>query len=75
MLKMGFARWSAFYVSTILTFLVGKCTEGAPGAIARVLDVVTLGRLVNLGMELLLRSANSTLLPRSFLLFLFAHLV
>merc|ERR1719382_153083 len=37
-----------------LLFLMGKCTEGAPRAIARVLDVVTLCRLVNLGVELLL---------------------
>ena len=27
----------------ILTFLVGECTEGAPGTITGVLDVVTLG--------------------------------
>ena len=40
--------------SSILTFLMGKCTEGAPRAIARVLDVVTLCRLVNLWVELLL---------------------
>merc|ERR1719382_879962 len=37
-----------------LLFLMGKCTEGAPRAIARVLDVVTLCRLVNLWVELLL---------------------
>ena len=42
----------------LLTFLVGKCTESAPGAIASVLDVVTLGRLVNLRVKLLLRSEN-----------------
>ena len=37
---------------------MGKCTEGAPPAIARVLDVVTLCRLVNLWVELLLSPAK-----------------
>ena len=37
---------------------MGKCTEGAPRAIARVLDVVTLCRLVNLWVELLLSPAK-----------------
>jgi hypothetical protein len=37
---------------------VGKCTEGSPGAIAGVLNVVALGGLVDLGMELLLCPVN-----------------
>jgi hypothetical protein len=37
---------------------VGKCTEGSPGAVAGVLNVVALGGLVDLGMELLLCPVN-----------------
>ena len=37
---------------------MGKCTEGAPRAIARVLNVITLCRLVNLWVELLLSPAK-----------------
>ena len=33
---------------------MSKCTEGAPGAIACVLDIITLGGLVDLGVKLLL---------------------
>ena len=33
---------------------MSKCTEGAPGAIACVLDIITLRRLVDLGVKLLL---------------------
>ena len=32
---------------------MSESTEGAPGAIAGVLDIVAFGRLVDLGMELL----------------------
>ena len=37
-----------------LTFYVGEGAERAARAVARVLDVVALGRLVDLGVELLL---------------------
>ena len=37
-----------------LTFNVRECAEGSARAVARVLDVVALGRLVDLGVELLL---------------------
>jgi hypothetical protein len=37
---------------------VGKCTEGSPRAVAGVLNVVALGGLVDLGMELLLCPVN-----------------
>ena len=40
---------------------MSKCTECAPGAVARVLNVITLGRLVDLRVELLL-SASVTIL-------------
>ena len=47
----------------ILTFKVGECTECAPGAVGSVLDVITLGALVDLGVELLL-SPGVTVLAR-----------
>ena len=46
------------YIREKLTFYVGKCTEGSPGAVAGVLNVVALGGLVDLGMELLLCPVN-----------------
>ena len=39
---------------SVLTFKMCKCTECAPGTVGSVLDVITLGRLVDLGVELLL---------------------
>ena len=41
-------------IGSKLTFEVRECTECAPGAVGSVLDVITLGALVDLGVELLL---------------------
>ena len=40
---------------------MSKCTECAPGAIACVLDIITLRRLVDLGVKLLLRASVTIL--------------
>ena len=40
---------------------MSKCTEGAPGAVACVLDIITLRRLVDLGVKLLLGASVTVL--------------